>query len=57
MSTKEQLDKLCSDIRNHRIIISVEEQKRIDELWSRMSQTSTQKKIMLAKQRSLYATK
>ena len=57
MSDKEKLDKICNDIRNHKLIISEEEQKRIDYQWFLMSQTSTQKKLMLAKQRSLCATK
>ena len=57
MSDKEKLDKICNDIRNHKILISTEEQKRIDYKWYIMSQTSTQKRLMLAKQRSLYATK
>ena len=57
MSDKEKLDKICKDIRNHNLIITEEEQKRIDYQWFLMSQTSTQKKLMLAKQRSLYATK
>ncbi|MCQ2370321.1 MAG: hypothetical protein MJ007_07600 [Paludibacteraceae bacterium] len=50
MANTEILNTLCNNIRNNKLIISEEEQKRIDAEWAKWAKTSTQKRAMLDKQ-------